>query len=150
MFSDPRCQLLAILVLPIVAGIICLFVIVIQRRTQNLQEPSKGSSDTLGVISIADAYDPDRSVLWENQVSALQHIGSCIMIPELLPIWERYMHLYPELYEQTTFSDWLGFLQNCNLAESAGDTVRLTANGRDFLNILICNAELSHTKRVVH
>jgi hypothetical protein len=150
MFSDPTCQLLAILVLPIVAGIICVFVIVIQRPTQDINEPSKNSSDTLDVISIADAYDPVRSVLWESQISALERIGSGLTYLELLPLWERCMHLYPELYEQTTFLKWLGFLQTCNLEESNGDVVRLTANGRDFLNVLICNANLSRTKRVVH
>lgn len=150
MFSDPRCQLLAILILPVFAGLICLFVMLIQRSTQHLYELSRNSGDTLGVLSIADAYDSDRHVLWENQVAVLQQIGSGITVLELFPLWIRYMHQYPELYEQTTFPDWLGFLQNCNLVEPNGDTVRLTANGRDFLKVLISNADLSRTKRAVH
>jgi hypothetical protein len=156
MFADPKCQLL-VLVLPIVAGFISVFVIMLQASTRienHLRKasasPAMNSSDTLGVLSISDAYDPDRSVLWENQVFALQRIGSHVTIPELLVLWERYLRLYPELYEQTSFSDWLAFLQNCNLVEPNGNVVRLTANGRDFLNVLIRNADLFQAKRVVH
>jgi hypothetical protein len=77
--------------------------------------------DTLGVLSIADAYDADCSILWENQVFALQRVGSYVTIPELADLWGRYQHLYPELYEQTTFSDWIAYLQNYGLVAALSD-----------------------------
>ena len=154
MFADEKFVMLAILVLPIAAGIICWFVVVLEAptRTQDglhTAPPANVSHDTLGVLSIADVYDPDRSVLWENQVSALQRISASITIRELSALWGCYLRLYPELYEKTSFCAWLAFLQNCNLVESDGNVVRLSANGRDFLNLLARNSDIVRSNRVV-
>ena len=154
MFANETLAPFAILALPFVAGLVCWFMTVRQApsRVQNhlckrSPRPANSSGATLGVLAIADAYDPDRSVLWENQVGALQRIGSQITVQELALLWEQYLRLYPELYEETTFSDWLAFLQNCKLAESDGTVVRLTSNGRDFLNHLVHNVNLLRSNR---
>ena len=102
--------------------------------------PANNSRDTLGPLSISDAHDPERNILWENQIVALQIIGTGTAIPELLALWKRYVHLYPELYEQTSSWDWLAFLQNCDLVEATGSVIRLTSNGCEFLNLLIGNS----------
>ncbi len=155
MLADDKSLLLAVFVLPIVAGVICWCLVVLRAPTRSQNHlrtlaVCENSSDTLGVLSIADAYDPERSVLWENQVFALQRIGECITIPELSALWERYLRFYPELYEQTSFGVWIASLQNCNLVESCGNVVRLTANGRDFLNLLVRDADLLRSNRAVH
>jgi hypothetical protein len=117
-------------------------------------KPAPAASDfgnTLGVLSILDAYDSDRNVLWENQAFALQRIASDPTVPDLCELWEHhYLLLYPELYEGVSFLDWISFLKNCNLIESDGSLVRLTANGHDFLSLLACNAPQAQTHRVMH
>ncbi len=146
MFGDPTYLLLATLALPVVAGFTCLFVVMFrasaqaQRDLDEASPPAKNCRDTLGPLSISDAHDPERNILWDNQIIALQLIGTGTAIPELLALWKRYVHLYPELYEQTSFWDWLTFLQNCGLVEATGNVLRLTSNGREFLNLLICNS----------
>lgn len=154
MFGNETLLPFAIIASPFIAGLVCWFMTArqVQSRVQNLlckssPRPAKGSVNTLGVLVIADAYDPDRSVLWENQVGALQRIGSQITVQELAVLWEQYLRLYPELYEKTIFSDWLAFLQNCDLVESDGTVVRLTSNGRDFLNLLVRNLDLLRSNR---
>lgn len=69
MLADDKSLLLAVFVLPIVAGVICwcLVVLRVPTRSQNHSRTLavfENSSDTLGVLSIADAYDHERRVLW--------------------------------------------------------------------------------------
>ena len=150
MFGDATLQLLAILLLPIAGGLICILLVMRQdairagRYKRITPQCAVNCNSTLGVLSIKDAYDPERDILWENQILALQRISSHAALPELLALWERYVHLYPELYEQTTFWEWLAFLQNCTLVQSSGNEVRLTPNGRQFLKYLISNANAGH------
>lgn len=150
MFGNEAVGPLVILALPFVAGLVCWFMFVAARQAPSRVQghlckisprTANSSGDTLGVLAIADAYDPNRSVIWENQVCPLQRIGSEIKVQELAVLWEQYLRLYPELYEKTIFSDLLAFLQNCNLAESDGTVVRLTSNGWDFLNLLVRNVD---------
>jgi hypothetical protein len=157
MFGDATSQLLATLVLPVVAGFVCLFVVMIKAPPlrnalpKTSEPPAHNFSNIFGVLSVSDAYDPDRNVLWENQLFALQRIASDATIPELRTMWERYyLQLYPELYEGISFWEWLAFLKNCNLAESDGSVVRLTANGHEFLSLLTRNANHLRGKRVAH
>lgn len=149
MFGDATSELLAIVVLPAAAGLICLCLVILQNAraaaNDKPQEPScRQLRNTLGVLSITDAYDPERNVLWEHQILALQRIGKQINYAELDSLWQHYQYLYPELYEGVTLCDWLGFLRDCNLARFDGSNLRLTKNGRNFLDFLICNTHLSH------
>lgn len=143
---DPRLMLLGILAVPAAAGLICAIVLFLRMPARN---PSSNAVhavrniEALGVLSIADAYDGERSALWENQVITLQRIASEMTISELAALWEYNLRIYPELYEGTTTSDLLTFLQSCNLAESKDNIVRLTANGRDFLK----NLQHQHTSK---
>ena len=147
MFGDATYQLLATMALPVIAGLTCLVVVMLQAPGASREPsdktsppPAQNPSDTLGPLSLSHAYDPDRNVLWDNQIVALQLIGSGAAIPELLALWKQYVHLFPELFEQTSFWDWIAFLRNCNLIGSTGNVIRLTSNGREFLNLLICNS----------
>lgn len=151
MFGDATSDLLAIVVLPAVAGLVCLFLVIVQSAKRAAIEkthvpPSRVLRDTLGALSIADAYDPERNVLWEHQILALQRIGKQISFAELNGLWEHYLYLYPELYEGVTLCDWLAFLRDCNLARFEGSDLRLTKNGRNFLYFLITNTHQYHAK----
>lgn len=155
MFDGTTSQLLLVLVLPVVAGLLCLFVTEVREvmQTKNhldekLVLTASIPSNPVGVFSLADAYDCDHRVLWEIHVPALQLFESGITFPELCRLWQRYAGLYPELYEGTSAGDWLKFLQDCNLVENGDNLVRLTADGRDFVNFLIRSVNSSRSKVV--
>ena len=142
--GDAASQLLAILALPVAAGLACLFVFILQNAANRHgvapSPPAANPSETFNVFSIADAYDAESCVLWESQILLLQRINARASMPELLELWSRYVHLYPELYEQISFWKWLVFLESCNLIESHGNGVLLTAYGCELLRYLTLRA----------
>jgi hypothetical protein len=134
MFGDPTSQLLAVVVLPIAIALICIVFL-----PQRADAPAASSCERFGVCSIADAFDAESSALWENQILVLQRIKARASFQELLELWERYVHSYPELYEEISLWKWLGYLERCRLIESNGGGVQLTAYGCGFLRYLAGN-----------
>lgn len=130
-------QLLAAVVLPVAAGLICIFFILPQKA----EPPAANSCELFGVFSIADAYDTGSCALWENQILILQRIKARASVPELMDLWSRYVHLYPELYEGISLWKWLGFLEHCKLVEPHGNGVQLTDYGYEFLGYLAGNVK---------
>ncbi len=144
MFGDPTSQLLAVVVLPVAAGLICLFVFLPQDAGTGTRlgkapaaKSAANSSELFGVFSIADAYDTESCALWENQILILQRIRARASVPELLELWKRYVHFYPELYEEISLWKWLTYLENCKLVEPHGNGVQLTDYGRELLEYLV-------------
>ncbi len=88
------------------------------------------------LMSIADAFDPERAMLWETQVPALQLISSGVPAARLFLFYARYPRNYPELFEDTTFEEWLQFLKRSNLVTVEQGEIRLTAEGVEFLHSL--------------
>lgn len=88
------------------------------------------------LMDIADAFDPERAMLWETQVPALRLIQSGVPAARLLVFYARYPRNYPELFEATTFEEWLQFLKRCNLITVEQGEIRLTAEGVEFLHSL--------------
>ena len=88
------------------------------------------------LMNIADAFDPERAVLWESQVPALQLIFNGVPAARLFLFYARYPRQYPELFEDTTFEEWLQFLKRSNLITVEQGEIRLTAEGVEFLQSL--------------
>ncbi len=137
MFGDATSQLLAVVVLPVAAGLICIFFVL----PQNTEQPAANSSEKFGVFSIADAYNTESCALWENQILVLQRIKARASVPELLELWNRYVHFYPELYEEISLWKWLRYLEKCKLVEPHGNGVQLTDYGCEFLGYLVGNVK---------
>jgi hypothetical protein len=144
MFGDATSQLLAVVVLPAAAGLICIFVFYPQITGMATcggkapsAQPAANSSELFGVFSIADAYDTESCALWENQILVLKRIKARASVPELLELWNRYIHFYPELYEEISLWKWLAYLENCKLVERHGNGVQLTDYGCEFLRYLV-------------
>ncbi len=138
MLDDPTSQLLAIIVLPAAIGLCWLFAaLFMQRPIRDMDEERHehiGKSFT--VLSISDAFDAERIAIWQSQLPALQLIDPGISRSEFRNFYEHASTLYPELYEGIAFEDWLRFLEECDLLARFGGEVRLTRNGRDFLDYL--------------
>jgi len=96
-------------------------------------------------LNLNDAFDPDQSPLWSTQIPALRMIyqagGRGVKYAELLRVYQQAMQSYPELYEGSSFAQWLFFLYRSELVVLTTYRVKLTAYGRDFLEY--CSIEES-------
>ncbi|HXZ81937.1 MAG TPA: hypothetical protein VEG30_18555 [Terriglobales bacterium] len=89
------------------------------------------------ILSLADAFDPEYAILWETQVPALQLISRAgkgqASTNRLFFVWGEARRHYPEIFEGTTFDEWLAFLEDAQLIERQNGSVRITADGRALL-----------------
>jgi hypothetical protein len=92
------------------------------------------------ILSVADAFDPERNILWASQIPFLLEIGRNGSFSSCLRVCEVSLRQYPELYEGTSAESWLVFLQSNQLAQVEGEQVRLTRYGRELLNFLMSHS----------
>jgi len=52
-------------------------------------------------------------------------------------VFEQAKKTYPELYENRTIQEWLGYLVNSNLVTNDGSRIDITQYGKDFLKHLV-------------
>lgn len=114
-------------------------------RSRASQLASAGSSvltifrarKPFSIIRVADAFEPETSILWETQMPALELIssGGWRGLPRetLRSLYVRSVALYPELYEGTEFEGWLQFLEDAKLIVCNKDMVAITPAGAEFL-----------------
>ncbi len=99
------------------------------------------------LLCIEDAFDPDRAVLWETQVPALELIakaaGYGVSFDELKSEYDAAARLYPELYEGSSFHAWLEFLIAQDLIARKMGAVAITSDGRAFLEFRMKARELA-------
>ncbi|MFB3814265.1 MAG: hypothetical protein ACE14L_09140 [Terriglobales bacterium] len=88
-------------------------------------------------LTLTEAFDPEHAVLWGTQLPALLLIdaagGRGMRYSRLLQVYERTAACYPELYEGSSFAEWLLFLERNELAVLGSHRVRMTPYGREFL-----------------
>lgn len=99
---------------------------------------ARGNGRLLAGLSFEQAFDENYVLIWETQVPALREISSCgragLPVKGLKPWFRRAARLYPALYDGFSFDDWLCFLYRAQLVQLSGNRVRLTAEGRGFLD----------------
>lgn len=121
-----------------ILGFLCLLVTcLMQSAATSGQERGAIPETPHPILTIADAFDPERGILWSSQVSFLQAIARNASLGECLQVCELSLHRYPELYEGTDPEYWLRFLQRTDLVKVSGPCFKLTANGREFLTLLM-------------
>jgi hypothetical protein len=88
-------------------------------------------------LSIAEAFDPIYSVLWEAPIAALRLIDSAgtsgIPAARLRPIYQGAAARFPEIYDGCGFVAWLQFLQDIQLISWNEGHLVLTPDGQAFL-----------------
>jgi len=93
-----------------------------------------------------DAFDPEYAILWETQVPALQLIsdsaGGRVCENRLFFCWGEARHHYPEIFEDSTFEEWLTFLEDAQLIERQNGNVRITNDGRALLEYRLHEKEV--------
>ena len=123
--------------LPLAAWILAgLFVVrSLRRRRSKATEDSDGAS--FRVLSIALIFDPDHALIWNTQMPALKLVGSAgpkgLSLRKLHKWYLDSAGHYPELYDGSTFKQWVAFLQESQLITSDKNKVVLMLQGERLL-----------------
>ena len=141
MSAEPTTQLLLVLLAPAIGGIVCLY-----RRdlgTSSTPQPAttwvrKGARDYLywRRIRFRTCGDLGGSA---PDVGIVSHGGWGDSVPRYLATTSP---RFPELYEGTLVSDWVDFLRRSQVAVIRGGRIRLTPEGREFLESLVRHSAL--------
>ncbi len=99
---------------------------------------TRGNGRLLAGLSFEQAFDENYVLIWETQVPALRVIRSTgvagLPVKGLKPWFRRAARNYPALYDGFSFEEWLCFLYRAQLVQLSGNRVRLTSEGRGFLD----------------
>ncbi len=123
----------------VLMGLIVAHILECQTREQ-LRDEAPG--EPFSVLAVALAFDPDHALVWETQVPMLQLMARSGRQGASL----RRLHLaylasathYPELYDGSTFQQWLQFLQQAGLIVFKDQRATLTNEGQEFLHYRVC------------
>lgn len=89
------------------------------------------------VISVCDAFEPEFAILWETQMPALKLIAAegpkGVTIQRLYSFYRRSAAIYPELYDGSSFQQWLSFLETAELITVTEHRAAITKEGLEFL-----------------
>jgi hypothetical protein len=107
---------------------------------------TQATGTPFSVISVAHAFEPGHALLWDTQVPALELINSGgskgVPLQRLFSWYEGAAHTYPELYDGSSFEQWLEFLHSARLVVRNEYRVALTQEGQEFLHYLVTLARL--------
>ncbi len=89
-------------------------------------------------LSVGQAFEPVFAALWEAPILALELIESGgkrgIAVSRLLSTFHEAGHRFPEIYDGFDFEQWLQFLEGTQFVVRSEHTIRLTREGREFLD----------------
>jgi hypothetical protein len=95
-------------------------------------------------LTLQKNFDPEHALLWATQVPALQMLSAAghrgLKYECLYRTFQKAARRYPELYDGSSFAQWLLFLERQALITMSWSRVRLTEHGMEFLQH--CVAEL--------
>jgi hypothetical protein len=105
------------------------------------------------VLSLADAFDQDHTLIWETQIPALQQIAAAgrkgVPLERLYLQYAQSARVYPELYDGSSFGRWIEFLEKAQLITLHRHRVFLTLEGHQFVkNWVTTEASSAPTNRV--
>ncbi len=93
------------------------------------------------ILSVCDAFEPEYAVLWETQAPALRFIATAgtkgVTRPNLFALYKRAACRYPELYEGSSFQQWLEFLECSELVSVRDGRIAITPQGLQFLRFRV-------------
>lgn len=103
--------------------------------------------EPFSAIPLALAFEPDYAIIWDTQVPAMELISRAGALGLALPrLWRCYVEQstrYPELYEGSSFRNWIAFLEQAQLIECDDDAVVLTREGQEFLKYRVATAPVT-------
>ncbi|HXY48281.1 MAG TPA: hypothetical protein VEI01_02440 [Terriglobales bacterium] len=122
------------LLFPLILVLLCIAHVLESRAIRQNRTPTSARAP---LLSIAEAFDPVYSVLWDAPIAALELIDSAgpagIPVARLRPIYAAAAAHFPEIYEGCSFVHWLQFLEKTRLISWQGYRAVLTPDGHAFL-----------------
>ena len=89
------------------------------------------------MLSLCDAFDPEHAILWSSQLTALRLIASGdkrgVKYSCVYSVYQAAARHYPELYDGSSFAQWLLFLERSELIALTRFRVKITEHGRKLL-----------------
>jgi hypothetical protein len=98
-------------------------------------------------LSLEQAFDPERAVIWETQIPALQMMVTAgrrgLPAERLYGFYQRSSEAYPELYDGSSFYNWLDFLERSRIVTWTSNKLVLTPEGGEFVDYLSSGKSLA-------
>jgi hypothetical protein len=92
-------------------------------------------------LPVTLAFDPEYAIIWDTQLPAMELISAAgkrgVAKHDLLFRYCKDACRYPELYDGSSFKQWLHFLESAQLIACNQTRVVLTAEGREFLHFRV-------------
>ncbi len=130
--------ILAIASFLLFVGITALLLIAGRLESRTIKEKTlRVTAVRPALLSIAEAFDPILSVVWEAPIAALKVVESAgtsgLPPARLRPMYDKAAARFPEIYDGCDFADWLRFLQDSQMISWNGPCVVITPDGQAFL-----------------
>ncbi len=108
---------------------------------QNPETRAKLLAIALGAAQTALNFDRIHRFIWASQMAILRHLDRAGTGGETEANVRKYYETaaakYPALFGAYPFERYIGYLTNANLIEQAGDSFRISDDGREFLKYVI-------------
>lgn len=118
-------------------AIVALLSIASVLESRERRRRSAASRRLFPVLALTDPLDPSYVIVWQTQLAVLEQMSAAspmgLAVKRLHPLFSQLARRYPELYEGTTFDEWVGFLEQERLARRTANTMWLTAEGHALL-----------------
>lgn len=124
--------------------------IVADLQARGIQGPEDREKALVRALAAANAtlhFERAHAAIWASQLTLLKALnaGPGLSHAEVRPIYEAAKAAYPQLYQNYTFENWLGFLERFELAQIQNNRIVVTMVGREFLKFLIATARYEPT-----
>lgn len=115
-------------------------------RSRELESATdEEGSQSFCALPVSLAFDPEYAIIWDTQLPAMELISAAgkrgVAIHHLFRCYLNDACHYPELYDGSSFRQWIQFLESAQLIACNHTRVVLTAEGREFLRFRV-SAEL--------
>ncbi|MFB3814155.1 MAG: hypothetical protein ACE14L_08585 [Terriglobales bacterium] len=133
-------SVLSVVLVYVVAAAVAILLFVCWLRSLQLQYvEAQEDGEAFSAIPMSLALEPESAIVWSTQIPALELIASAsaqgVSTKRLCRRYMRDARDYPELYDGSSFREWLHFLQSSHLVAWNGDRIVLTPDGRNFLHL---------------
>jgi len=96
---------------------------------------------SLAATQIARSFDAAYYLIWGSQLALLQHLNpfgeTGVAEAPARPLYDAVAAAHPDVYGESSFEEWLGFLVSSGLIARSPGHIKITVFGREFLRYLL-------------
>ena len=132
---------LVVICVALFLGVVALLAFAAATERRQLRQLRSDPAARAFPLEFNQAFDPQHAILWSTQIPSLRLIESGgstgIEYKRLAGEYQRTAASFPELYEGSSFAQWLVFLHRSGLVDLGSRRVILTPYGREFLHYCV-------------